>query len=639
MPELPSTLAPTTSASRRRLTSERYTRRKRTVIACQFCRLRKTRCDGVHPVCGFCKHHSARCIWGPVFEQEADAVYHGLKGGNLQTQTPTEREILQRLDDIHSLLLPKHQEPVASIASTSPITTASRESTFPSTSTWTSVYASARLENLLRWPIFGLVIEPKVAAIESFVLQASSAPNCDRVGRASGWTTSNRRNALGAAPGIQEHMLVALSKKFLNCVHPRNPIIEPGELLRYAKEATENGLGWDSPSCLVLIACAIACYASPWDKDAITTGSETPEWILQEDIASAEAYYFAARKRVGLLGCSMLDIQCLFFASVYERYALNPLQAWFYIQQASLRLQALQHQRRVSRDTDTIAGMDAFEHRLEQCLFWSIFKAENELLTELPFLPSGIHQLVRSDSMFPAPPSVITESAPTSYSPLESQDSLQDERSWYFYSAEISLRRTLNDTLHLLYRKSEQFWLDHVSFLVQQHAESERQIRLWCSHLPNSLHLDPLTPADNELSFFLQGRFFEWRDYILRPLLFYVFHRPADQMLSPEILKCAQECVSACAEGIEHYSHHHRHGSTWHICRRTFTFALLLIGIVIKDDPRLSAPSNWQCLVTVSIATLRKWGSGEHPDLHLMWSTLESALGIISDQNETSLPA
>lgn len=54
----------------------------------------------------------------------------------------------------------------------------------------------------------------------------------------------------------------------------------------------------------------------------------------------AETYYLAASKRVGPLGPSILDIQCLFLAFVYEKCRLRPLRACFYIQQASTRLQA-----------------------------------------------------------------------------------------------------------------------------------------------------------------------------------------------------------------------------------------------------------------------------------------------------------
>jgi hypothetical protein len=86
--------------------------------------------------------------------------------------------------------------------------------------------------------------------------------------------------------------------------------------------------------------------------------------------AEADAYYIAARKRLGLLESSIQDTQCLFFASMYAKYCLQPLQAWFYIQQASARLQAhlLRRQRQPSLSLATL--------QLEQRLFWSCFRAE-----------------------------------------------------------------------------------------------------------------------------------------------------------------------------------------------------------------------------------------------------------------------
>ncbi len=56
---------------------------------------------------------------------------------------------------------------------------------------------------------------------------------------------------------------------------------------------------------------------------------------------AAEVHYQAAKKRMGILGSSLFDIQCLFFASVFEKYALRPVEAWFYIQMACTRLEAM----------------------------------------------------------------------------------------------------------------------------------------------------------------------------------------------------------------------------------------------------------------------------------------------------------
>src|SRR6185436_16267787 len=53
-----------------------YVRRKRAMAACQFCRLRKTKCDNVRPVCGSCRHHLARCVYADG--SEADGLQMGL---------------------------------------------------------------------------------------------------------------------------------------------------------------------------------------------------------------------------------------------------------------------------------------------------------------------------------------------------------------------------------------------------------------------------------------------------------------------------------------------------------------------------------------------------------------------------------
>ena len=47
-----------------------------------------------------------------------------------------------------------------------------------------------------------------------------------------------------------------------------------------------------------------------------------------EDYATAEAYYTAARKRLGLLNYGVEAAQCYFLTGVYEMYSLWPVKAW-----------------------------------------------------------------------------------------------------------------------------------------------------------------------------------------------------------------------------------------------------------------------------------------------------------------------
>lgn len=46
------------------------------------------------------------------------------------------------------------------------------------------------------------------------------------------------------------------------------------------------------------------------------------------DYATAEAYYTAGRKRLGLLECIITAAQCHFVSGVYEMYMVRPIKAW-----------------------------------------------------------------------------------------------------------------------------------------------------------------------------------------------------------------------------------------------------------------------------------------------------------------------
>lgn len=89
----------------------------------------------------------------------------------------------------------------------------------------------------------------------------------------------------------------------------------------------------------------------------------------------------AAKKRIGLLGSSLIDIQCLFLASIYEKYAFRPLQSWYYLQQAANRLQA-RHWRKVFTLQTPSSGRTnrPSAYHLSQRLLWSCYKAEKLVL-------------------------------------------------------------------------------------------------------------------------------------------------------------------------------------------------------------------------------------------------------------------
>lgn len=220
-------------------TSRRLTQRKRAPIACQFCRLRKTKCDGVKPVCSFCRYHEAQCVWGAV---EDPGV------------TSTEKEILRRLDELKTMLSvsgdatnsPLQTLPVAHNDAASTTTGASHGNTLTSSNVGhATAFLNTSCESILSWPIFQDVIDPAEIAIESFAVEYGQISESDSSSGAVSLPQASRH-------GVQDHLFLPLCRKFLDLVHVRNPILDEEELMRYAKRDLEHGIQWDGPSCLVV---------------------------------------------------------------------------------------------------------------------------------------------------------------------------------------------------------------------------------------------------------------------------------------------------------------------------------------------------------------------------------------------------
>lgn len=231
------------SEKRRRLTTSDFTRRKRTAVACQFCRVRKTKCDNVRPQCGYCVRQRARCIYGDVEGEERDAE---------PSPTPVSNEqLMSRLEEIQAMLRRTHltAESVSSPSAapglhsaTSPWTGGSQVASGPSRQrNRRAPLATLRCESILGWPCFAGAVPQSEAGIDSFPLSASY---------------EETRTIQGAGKhggrGISEDALVPLCRKFLAEVHPRNPVLDDRELMRHARRAAEEGIGWDSGSCLVV---------------------------------------------------------------------------------------------------------------------------------------------------------------------------------------------------------------------------------------------------------------------------------------------------------------------------------------------------------------------------------------------------
>lgn len=235
----------------------------------------------------------------------------------------------------------------------------------------------------------------------------------------------------------------------------------------------------------------------------------------------------------------------------------------------------------------------------------------------------GLPRLWRSSDdlthALPAPPTQLFDTERT-----ESPTDDLEERGWYFYLAELSLRRRIEDTSAVMYERPPVLWATHPEVLVARYKECESQVETWHAHLHPCVQFDNSSFPSNELAFYLRGRFYEWRTLLLRPFLCCMANDdrtryPADFSL------LAVEYLSLCGEYIVHMSYHGRHGGTWFMCRSSFACAMsILAGIFSAQEMLLYG--DWKSAVQTSLRTLRRWAP-EAADVGAMHAVLEATYG------------
>lgn len=191
-----------------------------------------------------------------------------------------------------------------------------------------------------------------------------------------------------------------------------------------------------------------------------------------------------------------------------------------------------------------------------------------------------------------------------------------EQHSWFFYLAEISIRRTIGDTISLIYSPGEDYWMHHIDHVCNQSYEAKKQIYLHQKHLPPSLRFDDKREVENELSYYMQGRFAQWHEFVFRPLLYYAIHKPSNDPMPPDVLKGAQEALDSSDRWVRHFSDQTRHGGTWFIVRLTFSCSIIILAVVIRAGD-VRPPADWPSLIRRGITTISQW-RGEAPDVEKM---------------------
>jgi hypothetical protein len=347
-----------------------------------------------------------------------------------------------------------------------------------------------------------------------------------------------------------------LLEQCLEHVLSKNPIAQKDSLRSTMKAVCMNGTGWDADSCLVLLVCALGSIASPNAGQA--------DWTI------GRSYFTAAQRRIGMLidSESLVAPQCYFLVGVYFMYNLKPLEAWRMFAQAVVCMQP-----------GYTRIVPSGHYSLEECVYWSCWKSEVELRTNFQ-IPSFGSIGNRYPQHMPEPP--VTDPS--------------HEPKWYYYLADISLRRldmVMRETVATILGRNAGTGGQYVE-LAQVIPAFEEQLRDWARSMP-----DVFNTHDTEemvLHSILQGRLLDSYDVLYIPFLEAALGIASSTLERTAIFNTyARKALDNCVHRVleRESAATIRHHGTWLLLRTWTRSALMVLATRIAGRLDL-LPERWQ---------------------------------------------
>ncbi|KAJ5438395.1 uncharacterized protein N7458_009393 [Penicillium daleae] len=570
--------------------------RRRATIACQICRLRKTRCNGARPKCQLCSDLDAECVYRePGIKLDAG-----------------DKLILEHLTRIEGLLHSSlaAQGPHLALSSTSPATsndtgigsedpitrmsgvsTSGRMTTVGlgswanpppsiSISTMPKVHSTPAL-HLLQWPLIRDLVSGPYDPQNLLQLEMAREPL--RLNPNSGFDLAN-------AP--------AYVQAFFNHANIWYACVNPYTWNRYYRTALAQGFQDGPVSCLVLLVLALGA--------ASRSGSIS---FLPPDHEPPGLPYFAAAWAIlpsVMMRNSAIAAQCMVLASAYLFYLVRPLEAWTLLSNVSMKLQLL---------LGNPNRVPAQWKELSVRVYWNSLLYESDLLAELDLPHSGIVNFEEVVDL----PGGFEEEDDDEDEGMNGENDEEDRNSrlaeeytgrdelWYFL-AEIALRRLLNRVSHLIYQKDSTHTLASLGPIV---SELDFQLSQWYESLPQPVQF-PLTttPLSNSVQTVLRLRYNACRTIIYRPYILAVFENE-QAGADPGVRECCRRCLDATLRQLEHITSH-REGHLpylWQGALSMVSQTLLIMGATMSPtlSPLLPPPLRVDAIISSVVAEVERY--------------------------------
>ncbi|KAI1083446.1 hypothetical protein F5B20DRAFT_406234 [Whalleya microplaca] len=514
-----------------------YTR-KRALLACDFCRHRKRKCDNQKP-CSTCR------------DSNADCVYKELPSERVEDTSPT--AVIDRLIRIESLL--EHQSQQIYQLST-------RSSAFPDQPDYVSAdqppleylpSTSAAIDPQLESPQF--LIPKNHATIASTLLSVPKVR--DLVGEyprdyffkieeklpLPGFLGSLDDSPL-IWPSLELETLNTLAEAYFRNVHPHHPLFTPSAFkswqAKLIQERDMNDIG--TSICFCVYALGAVCSDQGDDRgNDETIGLHFFQPALR---IMLHKLVWEFRPRISIC-------QALLLAASYFAHLGRPLHSWKMAQfSARMFLNLMESRKRPLSNAE-------FEEA-ELRTFWQCFTVECDRIAELDVPRSGIEPL--GDRM----------RLPHSTDPTDNENTI-------CFIAEHAIRRLLNRIHNSLYGPETvqvgpnlvlpvdptQAWQNlGPQKLIALSAELNRQLEAWYISIPDYVRpLKGTEPLPNDRARVLRIRYYAAKQIIYRPFLLQVVARHHDgkspatsAAMTPDpysdpasiVLENCETCINTC---------------------------------------------------------------------------------------------
>ncbi|KAJ5462864.1 hypothetical protein N7475_007808 [Penicillium sp. IBT 31633x] len=495
-------------------------------VACETCRLKKTRCDESRPRCGLCKSLGLECVYNERKSSKRDQSLTMIMSTLHRLETKLEyipTSILKELQSLQSQartpanatqnqLSPAFGDDSNQPSSVLPTVgdnftpaAAGDGDDFEFEENQAKPDSAGRISisfsqhGVIVWPGARQILPKQLLAAyemlgKNYVIELESARSPLPM-FTSPYPIQAGDHWLEVLPLA---MIRGLADAFFSVFNPSTPIMDKGFFFAFTLgTAIESGFGYNLESCLVLNVLALGCLAVLAYQEGNyplpgTQGHrfEPPEWmnVVYEEQPGLR-FFNEARRRIGFLMCDN-DIQsCQFYllSSVYYSQIPRPMDSWAMIYRAATCC--------LSMLTNHEVNFDEWEGDMKSRVYWNCLMNETILVQELHLPSSGLSRL---EEQVPIPKFIGFETTGYGATRFNSSGVVDDSYFQYHFLAQVAHRIILTRIRHSLY-----FYSDSGTFpLPAINTELHHQLEQWRINLPFAIQFNNApssshpTPAD-----------------------------------------------------------------------------------------------------------------------------------------------